>query len=125
MLPAQAADARQWVVEGANAAGRTAPVVASYVRVALGPAVSQRLRDEEDRYRNKNEGHRTYFDAMNVALGSVGVAASTRPEVADGLAPCQSVLGLPIVRVLAPHDATSLGTVATASAPESGAGYAV
>jgi alkanesulfonate monooxygenase SsuD/methylene tetrahydromethanopterin reductase-like flavin-dependent oxidoreductase (luciferase family) len=45
MLPAQAADARQWVVEGANAAGRTAPVVASYVRVALGPAVSQRLRD--------------------------------------------------------------------------------
>jgi hypothetical protein len=45
---------------------------------------------------------------MNVALGSVGVAASTRPEVADGLAPCQSVLGLPIVRVLAPHDGTSL-----------------
>jgi hypothetical protein len=34
-------------------------------------------------------------------------------------------LGLPIVRVLAPHDATSLGTVATAAAPESGAGYAV
>ena len=62
------------------------------------------------------------FKAMNVALGSVGVAASTRPEVADGLAPYQSVLGLPIVRVLAPHDATSLGTVATAAASESGAG---
>jgi hypothetical protein len=39
---------------------------------------------------------------MNVALGSVGVAAPTRPEIADGLAPYQSVLGLPIVRVLAP-----------------------
>ena len=59
---------------------------------------------------------------MNVALGSVGVAASTRPEVADGLAPYQSVLGLPIVGVLAPHYVTSLGTVATAAAPESGAG---
>jgi hypothetical protein len=47
---------------------------------------------------------------MNVALGSVGVAASTRPEVADGFAPYQSVLDLLIVRVLAPHDATSLGT---------------
>ena len=72
-----------------------------------------------------NEGHRTYFEAVNVALGSVGVAASTRPEVADEFAPYQSVLDLPIVRVLAPHDPTSLGTVATAAAPESGAGYAV
>ena len=59
---------------------------------------------------------------MNVALGSVGVAASTRPEVADGLAPYESVLGLPIEGVLAPHDVTSLGTVATAAASESGAG---
>jgi hypothetical protein len=39
--------------------------------------------------------------------------------------PKHSMVGLPIVRVLAPHDATSLGTVATAAAPESGAGYAV
>ena len=53
----------------------------------------KRLRDEEDRYRNKTEGHRTYFEAMNVALGSVGVAASTRPEVAGGevrIYPCSS-----------------------------------
>ena len=73
----------------------------------------------------QNEGHRTYFEAMNDALGSVGVAASTRPEVAEGFASYQSVLDLPIVRALAPHDATPLGTVATAAAPESGAGYAV
>jgi hypothetical protein len=62
--------------------------------------------------------------SLYVALGSVGVAASTRPEVADGLAPYQSVLDLPIIRVLAPHDATSLGTVTTAAAPNIGAGYA-
>jgi hypothetical protein len=43
---------------------------------------------------------------MNVALGSVGVVASMRPEVADGFASCQSVADLPIVEVLAPHDAT-------------------
>ena len=36
----------------------------------------------------------------------------------------RDVLDLPIVRVLAPQDATSLGTVATAAAPECGAGYA-
>jgi hypothetical protein len=69
--------------------------------------------------------HCTYLEAMNVALGSVSVVASTRPEVADGFAPCQSMLDRPIVRALALHDATSLCTVATAAAPENGAGYAV
>jgi hypothetical protein len=82
-------------------------------------------RLSEDRFRTKNEGHRPYFEAMNVALGSVGLAAWTHPEVADGLAPNQSLLDLPIIRMLAPHHATLLGTVATAAAPESGAGYAV
>ncbi len=37
MLPAQAAQARRWVHEGADEAGRAAPVVASYIRVAVGP----------------------------------------------------------------------------------------
>ena len=55
MLPVQAGQARRWVQEGADAAGRAAPLVASYVRVALGPGASQRLRAEEDLYRNKNE----------------------------------------------------------------------
>lgn len=117
MLPAQAAQARQWVREGAAAAGRTAPVVASYVRVAVGPRASQRLRDEEDRYRNINEAHRRHFEAMHVALGSVGVAGSTRPEVIDGLAPYQGVLDLPIARVLVASDADSIRRVATAAAP--------
>ena len=44
MLPRQAAQARQWVWEGADDAGREAPVVASYVRVAVGPGSSERLR---------------------------------------------------------------------------------
>ena len=40
MLPAQAALARRWVLEGADQAGRSAPIVASYVRVALGLSVA-------------------------------------------------------------------------------------
>ena len=87
MLPAQAAQARRWVRQGADQAGRVAPIVASYVRVAVGPGARQRLRDEEGRYRNINEAHRQHFEAMDVPLGSVGVAASARPEVLDGLAP--------------------------------------
>ena len=117
MLPAHAARARRWVDEGAAAAGRAAPVVASYIRVALGPGAAQRLRDEEGRYRTKNKSHRRHFEGMGVELGSVGVAASTRQDMLDGLAPYHSVLDLPIARVLAGHDAASLQAVADAAAP--------
>jgi len=117
MLPAQAAQARQWVREGADDAGRAAPMVASYVRVAVGSDSRQRLLDEEGFYRNVNEGHRMHFDAMDVPLGSVGVAASARPEVVEALAPYQFALDLPIVRLLAAHDAASLSDAAVAAAP--------
>ena len=102
--------------EGADQAGGAVPVVVSYVRVAVGSGSVHHLRDDEDYYRNVNEGHRKHFEAMDVQLGSVGVAASARPEVLEGLAPYQSTLGLPIARVLAKHDATSLRAAAIAVA---------
>jgi hypothetical protein len=117
VLPAQATRLRRWVQEGAEEAGRASPPVASYVRVAVGPDSIQRLRDEEGFYRTINEGHSRHFQAMGAPLGSVGVAASTRPEVLQGLAPYQSALDLPIVRVLAELDAASLAAVAEAAAP--------
>jgi alkanesulfonate monooxygenase SsuD/methylene tetrahydromethanopterin reductase-like flavin-dependent oxidoreductase (luciferase family) len=117
MLPAQAAQAGRWVQQGADQAGRAAPVVASYVRVAVGPGARQRLREEERHYRNINEAHRQHFEAMDVRLGSVGVAASARPGVLDGLAPYHSALDLPIARLLADQDATSLSAATIATAP--------
>ena len=83
MLPAQAAEARRWVQEGASQAGRAAPIVAAYVRVAIGPDSLQRLQAAESKYRNINEAHRQHFNAMDVPLGSVGVAAATRTEALD------------------------------------------
>jgi alkanesulfonate monooxygenase SsuD/methylene tetrahydromethanopterin reductase-like flavin-dependent oxidoreductase (luciferase family) len=117
MLPDQLAAARRWVQAGADEERRAAPVVASYVRVAVGSGSLQRLRDEERRYRNINDGHRKHFAAMDVPLGSVGVAASTRAAVHKRLAAYESALDLPIVRVLANEDATSLAAVAAAAAP--------
>jgi alkanesulfonate monooxygenase SsuD/methylene tetrahydromethanopterin reductase-like flavin-dependent oxidoreductase (luciferase family) len=117
MLPGQAEKARQWVLEGATKHGRMAPVVASYVRVAVGPDAGRRLREEEGFYRTINEGHRKHFAAMDVPLGSVGIAASQRSEVIDALAPYHSALDLPIVRVLADADPNSLHTVVDAAAP--------
>jgi alkanesulfonate monooxygenase SsuD/methylene tetrahydromethanopterin reductase-like flavin-dependent oxidoreductase (luciferase family) len=117
MLPAQAAQGREWVREGAEEAGREAPLVASYIRVAVGDGSTQRLRDAEGFYRTVNEGHRRHFEAMDVPLGSVGVAAPSREEVQERLAPYQSALDLPIIRVLADPDATALAAVADAAAP--------
>ena len=117
MLPAPAAFARRWVQEGADDAGRTTPLLASYIRVAVGPGSQQRLRSEEDRYRNINEAHRRHFEAMNAPIGSVGVAAAARPDLLNALAPYHAALDLPIVRLLAEHDITSLTTAATAAAP--------
>jgi len=117
MLPAQATVARRWVQEGADDVGRTPPLLASYVRVAVGPGSQKRLRGEEDHYRNINEAHRRHFEAMNAPLGSVGVAASARPDLLEALAPYHAALDLPIVRLLAAHDTTSLTAAATAAAP--------
>jgi alkanesulfonate monooxygenase SsuD/methylene tetrahydromethanopterin reductase-like flavin-dependent oxidoreductase (luciferase family) len=117
MLPGQAARARQWVLEGAAEQGQMAPVVASYVRVAVGPEASRRLREEEGFYRTINASHRKHFAAMDVPFGSVGIAASQRSEVNDALAPYHSALDLPIVRALADANPASLNTVTDAAAP--------
>jgi alkanesulfonate monooxygenase SsuD/methylene tetrahydromethanopterin reductase-like flavin-dependent oxidoreductase (luciferase family) len=117
MLPVQAAQARRWVREGAKEAGRAVPLVASYVRVAVGDGASRRLRDEEGFYRDINEGHRRHFEAMDVPLGSVGVAAPARSEVLEALEPYQSALDLPIVRVLADRETSALTAVAEAAVP--------
>jgi alkanesulfonate monooxygenase SsuD/methylene tetrahydromethanopterin reductase-like flavin-dependent oxidoreductase (luciferase family) len=117
MLPDHVAEARRWVREGADEARRAAPILASYVRVAVGSGSPQQLRDEERRYRSIDERHRKHFAAMDVPLGSVGVAASAPPEVRERLAPYQAALDLPIVRVLANADATSLTAVADAARP--------
>jgi len=117
MLPAQAARARPWVQEGAKGPGIASPITALYVRVAVGSGSLERLRVEEGRYRTINEGHRKHFAALDVPLGSVGVAASGRPGPLEGLGPYQSAVDLPIVRVLAHADLASLVAVAEAAAP--------
>ena len=75
MLPGQAARARGWVHEGAAEKGRPHPRrCVLRAGVALGRRANQRLREEEGFYRAINEGHRKHFAAMDVAVGSVGIA---------------------------------------------------
>jgi hypothetical protein len=54
---------------------------------------------------------------MDVPVGAVGIAASQRSEVVQAFAAYDAALDLPIVRVLADADATSLLDVTDAAAP--------
>jgi hypothetical protein len=72
---------------------------------------------EEGHYRTINEAHRKHFAAIDVPLGSVGVAPVSRVPPVASMRPYQSALDLSIVRVLANADATSLTAVADAAAP--------
>jgi alkanesulfonate monooxygenase SsuD/methylene tetrahydromethanopterin reductase-like flavin-dependent oxidoreductase (luciferase family) len=120
MVPSYARIARGWVDEGAAAAARPAPPVATYVRVAVGAGAHDRLRTEEARYRTISEGQRRHFGAMGAPLGSVGVAAPDRARVVAGIAAYRDALDLTIVRALAARDA-ELIEVAIAAAPNSSA----
>jgi len=117
MLPDGAARAREWVREAAAEAGRASPVVASYVRVAVGPGAQERLDAMEGRYRTLTPGQVAHFAALDVPLGTVGVAEPTAAGVREGLAPYAPALDLTIARVLAEPDAAALAAVADAAAP--------
>ena len=106
MLPAHAERGRGWIHEGAAAEGRTPPITALYVRVAVGPGSTQRLHDEEGRYRRLTAAD---FEAMDVPLGAVGVAAADRSEAVEALAPYRQAVDLTIVRVLAGGDVPVAG----------------
>ena len=117
MLPDGAARAREWVREAAADAGREAPVVASYVRVAVGPGAQERLDAMEGRYRTLTPGQAAHFAALDVPLGTVGVAEPAAAGVRDALAPYAPALDLTIARVLAEPEAAALDAVAEAAAP--------
>jgi hypothetical protein len=115
MLPGQAARAREWVREGAAEQGRAAPIVASYVRVAVGPSARDAFVRRRASIAPSTRAIESTFAAMDLPVGSVGIAASDRSDLLEALAPYHSALDLPIVRVLA--DATLLSAVADTAAP--------
>ena len=117
MLPDGAARAREWVREGAAEAGRNAPLVASYVRVAVGAGAQARLDAVERRYRTLTPGQARHFAALDVPLGSVGVATANGLEAREALAAYAPALDLTIARVLAEPEASALEAVADAAAP--------
>src|SRR3954470_11777711 len=119
MTPECAAGAREKLEAGAASAGREAPPIFGYVRVAVGSDAAERLAKEESFYRGLHQGYIRHFDALGVPLGSDGVAAPDAADVPAMLAPFERDVDHVVVRALAHADVDSLTEVARAAAPGS------
>lgn len=111
-----AAQARERVEAGAQAAGRETPTVIGYVRTAVSDDAAERLAKEESFYRDLHDGYRKHFDRLGEPEGTVGVAAADTDEAQTGLAEFEA-LDLAVVRGLASANLEAMGAVAEAAAP--------
>jgi alkanesulfonate monooxygenase SsuD/methylene tetrahydromethanopterin reductase-like flavin-dependent oxidoreductase (luciferase family) len=118
MTPEKAAWARERVLEGATAAGRSQPPpIFGYVRVAVGDDAEQRLLKEESFYRQLHPGYIRHFEALGAPEGTVGIAARDAAQVQEQLARYDAIDHV-VVRALGHAGAESLGVVARAAAPD-------
>ncbi|MGH2704590.1 MAG: LLM class flavin-dependent oxidoreductase [Actinomycetota bacterium] len=114
MTPDRARWARDRVAEGAKAAGRSSPVVGSYVRLAVGPTARERLEAEAARYRSIAQYAR-HFSAQGAF--ALGVAAAQSTDVPGLLGAHGEGLDEVVVRALpASYERASLFALAEAAA---------
>lgn len=117
MTPEFAAGAREKVEAGAASAGREAPPIFGYVRVAVGPDAAERLAKEESFYRQLHPGYEHHFERLGEPEGTVGIAAPNPTAAQDALAAYDAVLDTVVVRGLASGTLAAMSTVAEAAAP--------
>ena len=116
MTPEFAAQAREWVEEGAREAGREAPPLFGYVRTAVGIDAEERLAKDESLYRDMHQGYRRHFDRQGAPEGTVGVAAENAGDVQEELSRYRA-LDTVVVRALASANFEAMSALAEASAP--------
>lgn len=118
LTPAFAEQSAQWVRDGAAAAGRAVPVLACYVRCAMGDEVRPRLEAECGRY-GSFPHYAAHFARQGVQPIATTIHASDAGELRQRLERYEAVLDEVIVRVITPHDSPPqiLAVIEAASAP--------
>ena len=103
LTPEWARKSGDWVRAGAAAAGRPAPRLYAYVRVAIGAAAGERLADEGQRYAGI-PAYGAHFERMGVKPVETGVAAPTAAAVAPALARWEGAVDAVVVRAITVKD---------------------
>jgi alkanesulfonate monooxygenase SsuD/methylene tetrahydromethanopterin reductase-like flavin-dependent oxidoreductase (luciferase family) len=97
LTPEYARMSADWVREAAAAAGRPAPALYSYQRVALGPAARERLDQEGARYAAIAQ-YADHFARMGKTPVEASVASDTAAGIQAGLAQWDGILDEIVVR---------------------------
>jgi alkanesulfonate monooxygenase SsuD/methylene tetrahydromethanopterin reductase-like flavin-dependent oxidoreductase (luciferase family) len=103
LTPEHARTSADLVREGAAAAGRRAPTIYAYVRLALGSAAQDRLRDEGGRYAGI-PAYAANFARMGVDPVQTAIAARTPDAVAPALAAWRGAVDEVVLRAITASD---------------------
>jgi alkanesulfonate monooxygenase SsuD/methylene tetrahydromethanopterin reductase-like flavin-dependent oxidoreductase (luciferase family) len=102
--PRLAGERRAAIAAAAAEAGRPAPRVAAYVRVAVGPGAAHRLATEQDRYHGYGGSYRSVIDEQSArGEAPVGIAGEAE-DVEAALGAYRSALDTVVVRGLPAED---------------------
>src|SRR3990167_647011 len=103
LTPEHARRSAEWVREGAAAAKRQPPRLFAYVRLAVGSAALERLRQEGDRYAGI-PAYASHFARMGVKPLETSIAASAPEAVAPALARWQGAVDEVVLRAVTGQD---------------------
>lgn len=104
LTPEYATVSKAWIAEGAERAGRATPVVATYVRCALGEGATDRLAAECARYSGFPH-YAAHFARQGVAPRDTTIHAMTATELQERLGAYGAVLDHVVVRAITPGHA--------------------
>lgn len=99
LTPEYAARSREWVEEGASRSGRDVPLVATYVRCALGEAVRSRMAAECARY-GSFPHYAAHFSRQGVEPSATTILALDASGLQERLSAYEEVLDHVIVRAI-------------------------
>jgi alkanesulfonate monooxygenase SsuD/methylene tetrahydromethanopterin reductase-like flavin-dependent oxidoreductase (luciferase family) len=97
LTPEYARESADWIREAAAAAGRQPPILATYVRVALGPPARERLAQEGGRYA-AIPAYADHFARMGKSPLETSVAGDTSEEIQDELRRWEGAVDAVVVR---------------------------
>lgn len=118
LTPAYATQSTEWVLEGAERAGRPLPRLMAYVRTALGDEAITRLEREAANYAAIPH-YAEHFNRMRAAATDTAVRGTTPLGIERGLAAWNGVVDEVVVRAITAHDSEAevLDLVAAAAPP--------
>jgi alkanesulfonate monooxygenase SsuD/methylene tetrahydromethanopterin reductase-like flavin-dependent oxidoreductase (luciferase family) len=99
VTPEHARRSGDLVREGAADAGRAAPTIYTYVRLAVGDDARERLRVEGSRYA-ASPAYAANFERMGVAPEDTAIAAGAPEQVGDALAAWEGAVDEVVLRAL-------------------------